>query len=375
MLIKGANVYCDGKFIRRDIAVSGEIFTVYSNDDVVKDYSDAYIIPGLTDIHFHGAVGKDLCDGTKESIEAICEYEAQNGVTQVIPATMTLADDELERIFKAIGEYDGTKGAEFIGVHMEGPYISKDKIGAQNPKYLAMPSLENFDKYQKLSNNRIKKVTIAPEVDGAKDFIKERADEVVISIGHTDCDYDTALEAFDLGAKSVTHLFNALNDIKHRSPGVCGAAFDSPEVMVELITDGVHIHPSVIRMIYAMFGDDRVILISDSMMATGLSDGKYSLGGQDVYVKGKKATLESGTIAGSASNLFDCIRYAYSIGIPFESLVRSAAVNSAKEAGIYDKYGSIRVGKYANFVVVDKDLNIIDVYIRGKKIGELNENN
>ena len=375
MLIKGANVYCDGKFIRRDIAVSGEIFSVYSNDDIVKDYSDTYIIPGLTDIHFHGAMGKDLCDASKEAIDTICMYEAQNGVTQVIPATMTLDDSELEKIFTAIGDYENNIGAEFIGVHMEGPYISKEKIGAQNPKFLALPSVENFDKYQKLSKNKIKKVTIAPEIDGAKNFIKEKADEVVISVGHTDCDYETALEAFDLGARSVTHLFNALNDIKHRSPGVCGAAFDSPEVMVELITDGVHIHPSVIRMIYAMFGEDRVILVSDSMMATGLSDGKYSLGGQDVYVKGKKATLESGTIAGSASNLFDCIRYAYSIGIPFESLVKSAAVNSAKEAGIYDKYGSIRVGKYANFVVVDKDLNIIDAYIRGKKVGGSDEDN
>ena len=214
----------------------------------------------------------------------------------------------------------------------------------------------------------IKLVHIAPENEGAMEFIEEMKDDVVISIAHTVADYDTAAKALELGASHVTHLYNAMPPFSHRAPGVIGAARDDEKCHVELICDGVHIHPSVVRATFAMFGRDRVILISDSMRATGLTDGQYTLGGQDVFVKGPLATLADGTIAGSATNLMGCLKVAVQkMGIPLEDAVGCATANPAKEIGIYDRCGSISEGKDADFVLLDADLNVKAVYVNGKK--------
>lgn len=370
----GAGVFTDNKFVSRDVCVNGEFFQDFSEDDICINLEGYYIIPGLTDIHFHGALGYDLCDCDTQGLKKIQNYEASYGITQIVPATMSLDDKRLEEIFTFVGRYESEGGSDFIGVHMEGPYISAKKIGAQNPNYVRKPDIEEFKKYMNLSNNKIKILSLAPETEGALKFIENLKDDVNISLAHSDADYETADSAFKAGAGSVTHLFNAMNPIHHRKPGLIGAASDNENVMVEIISDGVHIHPSIIRMVYKIFGDDRVILVSDSMRACGLDDGEYELGGQKVFVKGNKATLSDGTIAGSVTNLFNCLKFAYSIGIPIESLVRSAAVNSAKACGIYEKYGSIRTGKYANFIVIDRELDIKAVYIKGKEFkGDVDE--
>lgn len=230
------------------------------------------------------------------------------------------------------------------------------KKGAQNGEYIHDPDIEMFDRLNKASGNIVKLLAIAPEREGAMELIEKRRDQVVLSLAHTATDYDTAIMAFEKGASHVTHLYNAMNPYTHRAPGLIGAAADKEKVEVELICDGVHIHPAAVRTTFKVFGDDRIILISDSMRATGLEDGDYTLGGQYVKVTGNLAALEDGTIAGSVTNLLDCMRTAVlKMGIPLESAVKCAAVNPAKSVGIYDQHGSISVGKKADVVLLTKD--------------------
>ena len=370
MLIKNAMVYTeDGCFIKKDIAIEDEYISGNDNSynpPKLYDADGLYLIPGLTDLHFHGCVGYDFCDGTKEALRAMAEYQASNGITTIAPATMTLKDEALSKTLRNAAEYRSERGAILVGIMMEGPYLSHAKKGAQDPKYLKHPDTAHYRKMQTLSGGLIKILALAPEEAGALECIDVLKDEVVISLAHTNADYDISRKAFDKGASHLTHLYNAMPAFSHRSPGVIGAAFDSGHVQVELICDGVHVDPSVVRATFKMFGEDRVILISDSMMATGLGDGQYSLGGQNVTVTGSKATLADGTIAGSTTNLMQCMRIAVSFGIPLPIAIKCAAVNPARELGIYDKYGSITPGKYANLVLLDQKLEVVKVILKGE---------
>lgn len=372
MIIKGGLVFGqDGTFTERDIYIEGErIVGKCAADTEVMDAEGCYVIPGLMDVHFHGCMGYDFCDGTQEAIMAMAKYELENGITSINPATMTLGEDNLLRIAKTAAQYKRagyTEGAELVGINMEGPFISLEKKGAQNPKYIHTPDADMFDRLQNAADGLFRLCAVAPEEPEAMEFIDACHDKVAISVAHTTADYDTAKEAFDRGAKQVTHLYNAMPGFSHRAPGVIGAACDS-DCYVELICDGIHVHPSVIRTTFKMFGDDRIVLISDSMMATGMADGQYSLGGLAVTVKGNLATLtEGGAIAGSATNLMDCLRYAVKTAhIPLESAVKCATVNPAKAIGLFADYGSIDAGKYADIVILDKDLQIRKVIKKGK---------
>lgn len=373
MIIKNAAVYGEDKtFSIRDIVIENGVFTEYvSSDDEIIDAAGLYAIPGLVDIHFHGCMGHDFCDGTVEAIEAITRYEASVGVTSVCPATMTLSSETLEQVMKAAHEYN-TGAARpdhsvLAGINMEGPFISAAKKGAQAADHIRLCDVDLFRSLQNASGGLVKLVDIAPENDSAMEFIDALKDEVRISLAHTTADYATAKEAYDRGARHATHLYNAMPAFSHREPGVVGAALDSPHCMAELICDGVHIHPSMVRATFRMFGDDRIILISDSMRATGMEDGQYTLGGQDVAVQGKFATLVSdGALAGSVTNLMDCMKTAVKeMQIPLESAVACATRNPAKAIGIYDTYGSISAGKVANLVLLDQDLNVQKVIING----------
>lgn len=370
MIIKNALVYTENnEFNKQDIYIKNDKITNSTDSESeIIDAEGLYAIPGLTDIHFHGCVGYDFCDGTPKALKAIAEYEGKWGVTNIAPASMTLGYEELARIFKNAASYKSENGASLVGINMEGPYISMAKKGAQNPAYVRHADIDQFRTLQQIAEGLIKLVDLAPEEEGAMDFIKAVKDEVVISVAHTTADYDTAYEAFQNGASNVTHLYNAMPPLSHRDPGVIGAALDSEHVRVELICDGIHISPTVVRATFKMFGDDRIILISDSMMATGLEDGEYSLGGQKVLVSGNRATLVDGTLAGSTTNLMNCMKTAVSMNIPLESAIKCAAVNPAKQIGIYDEYGSITPGKYANIVLLNPDLSINKVIIKGKII-------
>lgn len=366
MIIENAKVFVEnGSFTEKKIYIEDGLFKDTAGGDVL-DATGLYAVPGLTDIHFHGCVGYDFCDGTHEAFSAMAKYELSNGITTMVPATMTYDEETLTKICQAAASYEGREGALLKGINMEGPFISPNKVGAQNPTYVQSPNVEMFRRLQAASNHMVKLVDIAPEEPGAMEFIRQLKDDVGISIAHTTADYDTALEAYNGGARQATHLYNAMPAFSHRAPGVIGAACDSPHCRVELITDGIHIHPGTVRATFKMFTDERIILISDSMMATGLTDGDYSLGGQPVKVVGNRATLADGTIAGSATNLMDCVRTAVKkMDIPLESAIKCAAVNPAKAVDIYDHYGSITPGKVANLLLLDQNLNLVKVFLNG----------
>ena len=392
MIIKNIRVFQeDGHFAPGELYTEGSSLSTASKDDKVLDGRGAYAIPGLTDIHFHGCVGYDFCDGTQEAMEAIADYELKNGVTQICPATMTLPEETLAgiggeaqkfaqkqaRILENCpssqtggtpgGSHSSQAGARLVGIHMEGPFLSYEKKGAQNPLYLKKPDIPMFQRLQEAAGGLYRLVSLAPEEPGAMEFIRTLKDQVVLSLAHTTAGYDIAREAFLAGASHATHLFNAMMPFSHRAPGVVGAAFDDPHCQVELICDGIHLAPAVVRAAFQMFGDDRVILISDSMMATGLTDGDYSLGGQAVKVCGPLATLADGTIAGSATNLMDCLRHVVKdMEIPLGTAVKCAAVNSAKSIGIYDRYGSLVPGKAANVVLLNEELEIQSLVYEGE---------
>lgn len=378
MIIRNALVYGEDKtFSRLDIRIEEDVFTEIcpslapSENESVLDADGLYAIPGLIDIHFHGCMGHDFCDGTVEAIDAITRYEASCGVTSVCPATMTVSPESLVQIMDAARTYNESPArpgqASLVGINMEGPFISEAKKGAQAAEHIRLCDEALFCSLQERSGGLIKLVDIAPENEGAMEFIDALHDKVTISLAHTTADYQTAKEAYDRGARHATHLYNAMPPFTHRAPGVVGAAFDSPHCRAELICDGVHIHPSVVRATFQLFGDDRMILISDSMRAAGMEDGQYTLGGQDVAVKGKYATLVSdGALAGSVTNLMDCMRTAVKeMQIPLESAIACATMNPAKAIGIYDRYGSISTGKIANLVLLDQDLNLRQVIIHG----------
>lgn len=371
MIIKNGLVHSlDKGFYPDTIYIEETRFSDSSSDGNILDASHCYVIPGLIDIHFHGGDGADFSDGSLEGLQKLGHYELLHGITSICPASMTLPEEQLLTICKTAAEYArrprfltasptsssfSSSCAELVGIHLEGPFISPAKKGAQKESNIVPPSAALFEKLWEASDGLLKIITMAPETDSAISFIREFSDRVHISVGHTAADYDTAALAFDAGADHLTHLFNAMNPLHHRNPGPIGAAFEHPEVFVEMICDGVHIHPAVMKASLQMFGKERIVFISDSMRATGLPDGHYELGGQPVDVKGNLATLPDGTIAASVTNLMDCMKKTVSVGIPLETVVRCASYNPACSIGVSDRLGSIEVGKQADCVLLACD--------------------
>lgn len=381
MIIKNIKVYGEDQtfkegWVRIQNGIFSEVCRKESEDDSlyspapsVKDGGEiidgggCYAIPGLIDMHFHGCMGYDFCDGTKEAIEAIAKYQASVGVAAIAPATMTLPVKELEAILSTAAEYkkEPHPGAELAGINMEGPFISREKKGAQDERHIISCKKDICRRFLHASGGLVRFVGIAPESSSdALEFIHEMKEEVKISLAHTNADYDTAKAAFDAGACHAVHLYNAMPAFTHRAPGVIGAVSDSPHVNAEIICDGIHVHPSAVRAAFRMLGPDRMILISDSMRAAGMPDGRYTLGGLEVEVSGKRASLVSdGALAGSVTNLMDCMKTAVKeMGIPFETAVACASMNPARALGIYDIYGSITPGKKGFIVLLDESLEV-----------------
>ena len=379
MQIINGKTYIDGEFVE-GVAVNVEGEKIESVGEAkasgeIIDASGCYVVPGFIDLHFHGCVGADLCDGKVESIQRMAEFQASKGTTSICPATMTFSEEILTPIMQSVKSFveaqrageTPKKCANFIGVNMEGPYISPSKVGAQNPAYVHAGAVEEFACLNEASGNMIKLVDVAPEVEGNIDFIRQvKAQGTRVSIAHTCANYDETKEAFSAGARQMTHLFNAMNPIHHRNPGPIVAAEEDERVMAELICDGIHSHPAIIRMAFKLFGDDRIILISDTMRACGLEDGTYDLGGQDVKVEGSLATIADGSIAGSVTCLPDCLRYAVkTAGIPLESAIKCATENPARALGLEGKIGAIKEGLFADILVLNDDLALKSVIIRG----------
>lgn len=381
MIIDHVKVFTeDKKFTDGGIVIKdGTIEQVYTEgnrpqtEDEILDGKGMYAIPGLIDLHFHGCKGDDFCDGSRDAIVRIAEYEASVGVTAIAPATMTLPVEELEQILRVAAEYKkgphSKKEADFVGINMEGPFISPAKKGAQDERNIIPCDVKVCERFLKASEGLVKFMGIAPEEsENAVSFIEAVKDKVNVSLAHTNADYDTAMAAFNAGADHAVHLYNAMPAFTHRAPGVIGAVYDSKHVMAEIICDGVHIHPAAVRATFEMMGEDRMILISDSMRAAGMPDGSYTLGGLDVNVVGNRATLASdGAIAGSVTNLMDCMKTAVkTMNIPLETAVACATINPAKSLGIDAEYGSIRAGKKAHIVLMDQELNVQQVIKDGE---------
>lgn len=372
MKIIGGQVFdLEQGFVERDVCTDGAVLSDVSGDNSILDAVGCYVVPGLVDVHFHGCVGEDFSDATPDGLQAIADYELSQGVTYICPAGMTLPEEQLTAICKntAAHRANNTGGAEVAGAHLEGPFLSMAKKGAQNGAFLHDPDIDMLRRLQKAAEGSVKLVTVAPEQPGAIEFIRAAAqDGITVSVGHTAADYKTAKAAYDAGAKHTTHLYNGMPSLHHREPSVIGAASDSPNAKVEIICDGIHVHESVVRLTFRLFGKERVVLISDSLRATGMPDGIYPFGGQEIEVHGNRATIAGHpeTLAGSVTSLMGCLRKAVEFGIPLEDAVRAASYNPAQAIGIDDRAGSLETGKEASLVLLNQeDLSIRTIVFRG----------
>ena len=331
---------------------------VPQEDDEIIETDATYVIPGFVDVHSHGGYGKDSMDASADEIDwMVRQMAAKEGITTYFCTTMTQTYDNIEKAMVQIKEA-AEKNPIIQGIHLEGPFISVNYKGAQDASYIKKPDEKALAHWNELSGNRIRVVTYAPE-EATEEFENWcLSNRIVPSAGHSDATYDQLVAS---RACHVTHLYNAMNPMGHREPGVIGAAADNQDCMVEMIGDGIHIHPVTVRNTFRLFGDSRVVLISDSMMATGMENGLYELGGQEVTMKDRKATLADGTIAGSATCLFDCMKCVISMGVPEREAILAATANPARSIGIYNEVGSLTPGKRADIVLTDEELNIVKV--------------
>lgn len=372
MQIKNGRVFLkDGSFVQANIRIENGRITEVSDFTPDADAVDAkgmYVVPGYVDIHIHGADGSDCCDATVEALDTVAAYLAKQGVTSFAATTMSLGEDTLSAVAQAVKERmdNPAEGcAKIVGINMEGPFFSKAKRGAQNEKFIINPDYEFFSRVNAKSGNNVKLIDIAPELEGSKEFIEKASRDCVVSIAHTEADYDTSVMAFENGVTHVTHLYNAMPPFSHRAPGVVGAAADYAKD-IELICDGIHSHPATVRSVFRLFGDDRVCIISDAMQACGLADGEYELGGQKVFVSESKATLANGTIAGSTTNLAEGVRRAVKFGVPLESALKAATANPARVLGMTGEIGSVEAGAKADILILDESLTPKTIIIDGK---------
>ncbi len=365
-------IFADGRFVRGGFSVENGRFAHVLEDvpGPAEDLDGALVIPGLVDIHVHGCAGADFSDGDYAGLVRMARYLARRGVTSFAPASMTLPYDALDKAFHAAARLrrEGlADGARLMGIQMEGPFLSREKRGSQNPAYLRLPDWDRFLRLYDAAEGLLRIVDVAPELPGAVEFTRRASEKCRVSVAHTAAGYDQAAAVFDAGATHLTHLFNAMSGIHHRHPGPIGAASERENVTAELICDGIHVHPSAVRMAFRLF-PGRICLISDALRCCGMADGSYSLGGQEILLSGGVARLTGGTIAGSAADLYQCMRRAVSFGIPREQAVWAATALPARVIGRESETGAIADGRAADFVICGGELEPEAVYLGGKRL-------
>ncbi len=361
--------WCEGKALLfddriRDIVPEG---AVPSDVESVTEAEGAWVAPGFLDIHVHGVCGADTMDASSASLERIAEALTAHGVTAFCPTTMTMDEPHIDAALQAVHTAMTTpprRGARVLGAHLEGPFLSRSRLGAQDGTFVRRPDPDFVRRRQQA----LRLVTFAPEEDEAWCFLDAlREAEIVPSLGHSSATYELAMEAFRRGAKSATHLFNGMAPFHHRRPGLPGAALDA-DVTCELIADGVHTHPAVFRLVLAMKGKDRLVLVSDAMRGSCLGEGTWDLGGQTVTVHGEEATLPDGTIAGSLLTLDRALRnFAAETGLPLWEAVRLVSGNPARLLGEKDR-GRIEPGCRADFVLLDESWRVRKTFVAGEEV-------
>ncbi len=375
MFYTNARIFVDNEFHTGAFEVVDGKFGAILPGNVPADAIDlggATVIPGLIEVHSHGAMGYDFSDGSYEGLVEIAKYFLSCGVTSFAPASMTLPYEVLEKAFataKRIVTEQPENCARLRGIQMEGPYFSYAKRGAQNADYLKAPDFEGFKKLYEDCGGLIRIVDIAPELPGAAEFVEKASKLCTVSIAHTDSDYDHARAAVDAGVTHLTHLYNAMPGIHHRNPGVIPAAVENPKVRAEIICDGLHIHPASVRLAFSMFGSERMIVVSDSGRCAGQPDGtQFELGGQMATLIDGVARLDGGTIACSATNMYQCLRNCISWGIKEEDVIRACTYNPACALGVQTQVGSIATGKAADFLVCTDGYAQKRVFLAGKEM-------
>ncbi|VBB05371.1 metal-dependent hydrolase [Lucifera butyrica] len=338
------------------------------------DAAGQYLSPGFVDIHIHGSAGSDTMDKNNQALDRVSESIARTGVTSFLPTTMTMdlsrIETALDHIRTRMNPEQEKKGAEILGAHLEGPFISQTYKGAQSATYILSPDFNKIKQYTDI----IRIVTLAPELDGSIPFIEEcRRHNIIASIGHSAAEYEEAMAAIAAGASHITHTFNALTPLNHRKPGVVGAAMDS-DVTCELIVDNLHVHPAAQRILLKTKGINKIILVTDAMRACLLEDGEYDLGGQTVFVKNNEARLPGGVIAGSVLKLNEAVyNFRQNTGLPLTDVLKAVTVNPAARIGVYDRKGSLDAGKDADMVLFDDQIAISKTFVKGSLIWRRDE--
>lgn len=376
-VIANGRIYTENETIEQGYILieNGKIIQIaegeYQGDLTTIDVKGQHVLPGFIDIHMHGGYGEDAMDASFEGLKHLSESLLSEGTTSFLATTMTQSDENIIKALKNIVDYqeqqDSLNAASIVGIHLEGPFISEYKVGAQNPAYVQRPSVEKVQQFQEIANNQIKVMTFAPEVEGADETLSTLHDQINFSIGHTVATFDEVNEAVAQGAKHVTHLYNAGTPFEHRNPGLSGAAWLNDELSTESIVDGIHSHPASVKIAYKQKGNKHFFLITDAMRAKGMPDGEYDLGGQNVVVKGSEARLASGALAGSILKMNEGLKnlIAYT-GAPLDDLWRVTSLNQAIALKIEEDKGSIAIGKDADIVVVDDDIQVLTTIKSGK---------
>lgn len=374
--LKNVKVYIKNVgIVKTNIGIENGRIAYIGNEENIEPIfeTDGIVVPGFIDEHIHGAGGADAMDGTVESLQTISEFLAREGTTGFLATTMTQSPENITNALKAVkkvrekGEY---KGAEVLGVHLEGPFISPKHVGAQPLEYVATPDAELFDKYNEASGNSIKIVTLAPEVEGGLGLVKHLSNiGVVASVGHTGGKYADVVNAVAAGATNVTHTYNAQTGLHHREAGVVGAAMLLDELNCEMICDTIHVSVPAIKLVIKNKPHDKYTLITDAMRAKGMPDGKSELGGQDVFVNNGEARLADGTLAGSVLKMNVAVKnLVEKAGVPFTDAIDFATYNPAKNIGVLNERGTIEVGKRADLTVLNSDFEVLYTLVNGKII-------
>ena len=372
MIFSGAQIVCDDFKLRRlDIEVKdGKIVNIGENltGDEIMDLSGKFIMPGFIDTHIHGAYGTRISDKEMD-LDKFCRFEASRGVTSVAVTTATSELSELVRQVKMIKEGKKTAGgAKIEGIHLEGPFINKKLKGAMTEEFIIAPDKEKLGALIDAGEGLVKLITLAPELEGALDLIKYAKEKgLVVSMGHSDATFDEAMAGIEAGITQSTHTFNAMRPYNHREPGILGAALTSDSIKSEMICDYVHLHPATCKLIFKAKGADKINMVSDSGHAAGLTISQFEADGVIRYVVDGVVRLKDGTIAGSAKTMADCVKNLITSGIDICDVAKMASKNPAETLGIFDKTGSISVGKCADLVILDKDYNVEGSFVCGKE--------